>query len=121
MDRYHLGGVRAATRGRVRATAIAPLLSVLLGSFLLSGCMANVPVQPLRPRAVFQDVQRARTEPEGSGPLTLAEATRLLRSNNPAIREARARPFAAQPLAATSAASTALVGPRSSDRTREAA
>lgn len=59
---------------------------------LLSSCIQTPPAVPLDPDAVLADVRAEREDaptPEGQ-PLTLAQASALLRRANPKIREARA-------------------------------
>ena len=59
---------------------------------LLSSCVQPPPAVPLDPDAVLADVRAEREDaptPDGQ-PLTLAEASALLRRANPDIREARA-------------------------------
>ncbi|MDA1194221.1 MAG: TolC family protein [Planctomycetota bacterium] len=69
----------------------------------ICGCVATPPARPLDPDALLATVRAARAEAEtpADRPLTLAEATALMRAANPSIREARAAWHVADSIART--------------------
>jgi len=88
MDRQRPGsGTRGCLQRHVARGRVIPLVSITL---LVAGCCGYKP-KPLDEQAILQRVYAARADvPNPGSPLSLGDATGILRRNNPEIREARA-------------------------------